>query len=158
MNGIRRTLSLIPLAVLAAVAGAPAEASALSPSAVTPTAVTSAAVAPTAVTTAATTVNALKLTGTYTTATKKGTISWTAQRGFSTGYIGVFVIDGVTRSGVMYWNRAYPGSLFFSWSYSNGVIGMNAEVKQIDAATLSGPITFYNSRGAVTGTGTVTLH
>ena len=47
---------------------------------------------------------------------------------------------------------------FFSWSYSNGVIGMNAEVKQIDPATLSGTITFYNSRGAVTGTGTVTLH
>lgn len=96
--------------------------------------------------------------GTYTTPTKSGTVSFRATRGILYGYIGYLTVDGVRHQGVEYWNRQYPGQRFFNWSYANGTIAMQASTSAVTTTTESGPITFYNRSGVVVDSGMVTIH
>lgn len=101
-------------------------------------------------------------TGTYTKGSSSGTAKFTAVRaiGFGSmrGFIGNLVMGG-TRLGGEYWSTQAPGQRFVYWNNTTtGATGMFATLTVVDATTESGPVTWYDARGNVTATGTLTIH
>lgn len=153
MRTLRAVMASVVVSAACCAAAVPVEAAVAAPSAAT------------VVSSAATVVSTVgrDWTGTYTKGSSSGTAKFTAVRaiGFGSmrGYIGNLVMGGTARLGGEYWSTRAPGQRFVYWNNTTtGATGMSATLTVVDATTESGPVTWYDARGNVTATGTLTIH
>ncbi|MFO0940356.1 MAG: hypothetical protein U0930_06265 [Pirellulales bacterium] len=97
------------------------------------------------------------VTGTYTTNSKQGTISFTAvKRVIQFGYQGTVKIDGKGAPGVEYFPRT--GGVGLAWYFGyTGITAGNAFCLPQTDGSYSGPVWFYDRRGNIIDSGTMTF-